>query len=100
MQHTILTEHILNAFNLDSLPEAQRAELLVQMTEVAEQRILLRILSQLNEEQKQTFSTVMDSTDASGAQTFFEAHVPDLLSIIEEETHQLKQDLLKRIGKV
>jgi Mg/Co/Ni transporter MgtE len=100
MQHTILTEHILSAFNLDSLPEEQRVVLLEQMTEVAEQRILLRILSGLSDEQKQTFESLMDNGDQSAVQLFFEQHVPDVLGIIEEETTRLKQDLLQRIGKV
>ena len=57
------------------------------------------MFTQLNEEQKKTFQALLDGDDSDVLQTFFEAHIPNVLSIIEEETQTLKKELLQRIGK-
>lgn len=90
--------HIISALNLDSLPQEKQKQLMEKMTDVAEGRILLRVVESLDDTKKQELNTILDQEDQDALQAFFEANVPDILTIIDEETKKLQAELLEKVG--
>jgi len=92
-------DHILSLFQVDTLPAEKQKEFMDQMTDVLEQKILLRLLRELEGETKRQFVALVEAENQDELQAFVETHIPNLLTFVEEEALTFRKALLSRVGK-
>ena len=102
----MLTKDIAKAdfielLGLDSLSGEVQDQLLTMAVRVIEARTLNRILDQLGDDgaDADQFSSVLESGDADAVKRFLDEKDIDLVSILQEEVQQLKQEEFAKLGK-
>jgi len=94
LANDIINDHIISLLNLEALPDEQRISLMNQMVDVVNQRLLLRMLHEINPAQKPEFTKMLDEGTDEQLNKFIESNFPDFLDMIAEETIQLKEEMV------
>lgn len=86
---------LIKELGINELPQEQREETLLQMGEIIQQRIVLRIVAELPEDKKEAFANVVNSEDESGeaVDTFLGENLPNLEEIILDEIGKYKKEM-------
>ncbi len=86
---------LIKELGIDSLPKEQREETLIQMGEIIQQRIVLRIVSELPENKKEDFASVINSASESGEEVdlFLKENLPNVESLILDEIGKYKKEM-------
>jgi transcriptional regulator of heat shock response len=79
---------------IDKLPEAQQKDLLVQISEVLQQRIVLRLVEEMPDEKRDEFTQVLEKSkeDQSAVEKFLAENIPKLEEIVVEEIGKYKKE--------
>jgi len=93
----IINDHIISLLNLEALPDEQRIGLIGQMVDVVNQRLLLRMLHEIDPAKKSEFNDLLDKGSDQELNQFVERNFPDFLDMIAEETIQLKEEMVKHV---
>jgi len=94
-----LNEHVLNAMNLESLPEAQKAIMLDKMANVVNQRLLVRVFEFLESAEQKQLKNILDKGTEQEMQCFIEKNVPEFLNWVPEEVMRLKTEMIDNLHK-
>lgn len=92
-----LNENIISALGIGALPDDQKIAMLKKMSELVQKRIALKILQKLKVEDKEKFVEAMDANKGDDIQEILERYNIDILSLIEEEANNLKQELKSQV---
>lgn len=86
---------LIKELKIDEMPEEQRATLLVQMSEVIQQRIILRLIEEMAEDKKEEFTELLNGgADASeGIDAFLEEALPNVEELILDEIGKYKLEM-------
>jgi|GEM_PF-4800596 len=89
-------QNLIKIMGIESLPDAQKAEILDKTALLVEQRLLLRVYESLPEAKSDEFNDVIEGGDKGKLHDFLEANSPDFLKWVEEETLAVKDELADR----
>lgn len=88
-------QNIFTALGLDNLPEEKKAELLKDMTELVEKRVMARIVEEMSVEQKEEFDKLVENNaNPEEINVFLQNGFPNFLKIFEEETNRVRSEML------
>ncbi len=86
-----LKENVIAQLGLQELPENKRAELLDQMAQLVERRVMLRLIDALSEDDVIAIAELEEKPEELLA--YMATKVPDITAIIAEETEKVKAEL-------
>ncbi len=86
---------LIKELGINELPEEQREETLIQMGEIIQQRIVLRIVTELPEDKKVEFADVINSDDEKGeaVDAFLQENLPGIEELILDEIGKYKTEM-------
>ena len=90
-----LQGNIINALKLENLPDIEKAELLNEMSQLVQDRVILRMVKDLSETDAQEFNEIKED-DQEGQLNFLENKFPNLLNIINEEIKVVRKESIER----
>ena len=88
----LLNENIIGLLGLESLPEAEKAEMVAKMTDLVQQKVIFRVMDMMTEEEQAKMAEM--GSDPEGVIAFIVAKVPNFDQIMQEEIVNLKKELL------
>jgi hypothetical protein len=86
-------ENIIKILGIESLPDDQKLQLLDQMGQLIEQRLLLRLYKELPEPKRNDFNQLLAANDPQKVEEFIHANVPEFTAWVDEEANALKDEL-------
>lgn len=94
--------NLLKELGIDQLPKQRQEEVLIQMSEIIEQRIILRLLEELPHAEKQMLSGMIQEDDQHNEEIelFLKEKVPQLDKIALEEIGRYKGEMLELINSL
>lgn len=101
MEDSLVYKNLLEVLNLDNLSDSQKTMLLDKMVDVVNQRLLIRVMDELPEDQKVVFEKILekDEDNIKEVENFLITSVPNFLDIMSEETVKLKDEIINHLGK-
>ena len=94
-EENTLQGNIINALKLENLPDIEKAELLYEMSQLVQDRVILRMVKDLSEIDAQEFNEIKED-DQEGQLNFLENKFPNLLNIINEEIKVVRKESIER----
>lgn len=88
-----LEENIVSLLGIEDLPDEQKLALLGSMSDLAQKRITLRILEQLNSEEQQSFVKASEDNDEGKVKEILDNKNIDIMSLAQEEVLKLKEEM-------
>lgn len=90
-----IDENIIELLGLQALPYEKKARLLEQMSNLIERRIMLRIMDELKDEDKDKMVEI--EKDSEKIANFLAEKVPNLEDLIKEEILKVKKELYENL---
>ncbi|MFA5870484.1 MAG: DUF5663 domain-containing protein [Candidatus Paceibacterota bacterium] len=92
---SLLNVDLIKELHLDGLPDAERKNILDEMSELIARAIWLRIMDNLNEAQAESLETLIDTaTDHAEITNFLKQNIPSIEEIIREEVAKYKEMMM------
>lgn len=92
-RNIFLKMNLLEELGITSLPEEKKSELLHAMAETLGQRITLRAIEALSEEDANKLKQLADENSEASGQ-FLEEHVPNLAELVKDEIAKFKSEMV------
>lgn len=88
---------LIKELGVDGLPQSQREEMLAQMSEIIQQRVVLKIVAELPEDKKDGFASVVNesSEKPEAVDEFLKENLPNLEEIILSEIGKYKTEMME-----
>lgn len=95
-----LKADLFQEIGLTSLTQEDRVSFLEAFGNVIQQRLSLRVMKELSEDQKDQLETLLTNhpDDVIGLNTFLESELPNFKDIAEEEVAKYKKELISRFN--
>lgn len=93
-----LQQDILKELGIDQLPPERQEEILTVMTELLLKRITVRVLENLNAEQRQAFETVTAGGDPERVSDFFSQNVSGYEQIAQDEIAKFRTEMAEMVN--
>ena len=93
-------QNIITTLGLDNLPEEQKAQMLEQMNDLVQKRLLLRVLDSLDDDKRAEYEQLLDQEDQNAINSFIQQNVPQFKDWLFEEVYTLKSELSDRAEKL
>ena len=93
----VLKKNILVELGLQDLAEDRKLELLSQMSNLIQKRVLLRVIKSLSVEDKEKFDQLLGKENESEIYRFLIAKVPNIEEITDEEVIKFKEEVVERV---
>lgn len=91
-----INQNIIEALGLDKLPAEEQAEILMDMSRIVYQNIMLRVINEIKEEDKDEVDAFLEKNadNQEAVYEFFKSKVPNIDEIAKEEVEKLQKDNL------
>lgn len=99
LDQSLLHQNILQMLGLSDLPVERQQAILDMMTDLVEKRIVVRIMADMNESEKERADDVL-TNGTDDEKTQFLLGVADIKNIIADEVMNAKEELLNEIGSI
>lgn len=86
---------LIKELNLGNLPAQKQAELLGEMTDIVQNRILLRAASGLTEKQAIKLNGLLDGGEEKNILGFLRKNVPNFTNLMKGEIKKFGEEMLK-----
>ena len=85
---------------IDSLPEAEKQEILTRIGNIIFQRVMGQVIESLPEDKRKELSEVFDQSakDPHVLLSFLQTNVPDFDSLVSNEVAKLRQESITTMG--
>jgi len=94
-----LEANIIEALGLESLPDEQKIKMVEMMSTIVQKRLMLRVMEQLSEPEKDAFEKVLGGKDADlAAAEFIKNKVSNFDEMVQEEIIKIKQEMIEKFG--
>lgn len=91
--------NIIEALGLESLPDEQKIKMVEMMSTIVQKRLMLRVMEQLSEPEKDAFEKVLGGKDADlAAAEFIKNKVSNFDEMVQEEIIKIKQEMIEKFG--
>lgn len=97
----ILSQDLLKELGLENLPEDKKTSLLLDIGRIIQQNIILRVLEELKEEDKDDFEKLLAEkiNDQDAILAFLQSRISNLDVIVQEEIESFKKESLGLMNK-
>lgn len=94
-----LNADLFEELGMARLSAEQRAEFLEAFGGVIQQRLTIRLMSELSDEQKERFDRLLDAhkDDAEALNVFLQKELPHFGDMVKEEIAGYKKELIERV---
>lgn len=89
-----LQKDLIKELGLDNLPEEKKAKFILKIGELVQQNMILRILNELSETDKDELDKIMAANNGDKTFEFLQSKIPNLEDIAREEIAKFKQDAM------
>jgi hypothetical protein len=93
---TIKCKNIIETLGLESLSTKEKDNLIGQMVNIIFDKIILRVMEKINEEEASELNGYIESGDMNKVNNFLKEKVSNFSSIIQEELDNLEKEIVKR----
>ena len=92
----ILKQNLITALHLDALPAEEREKVLIDVGKVIYGKVLLRVLEELSDKDKDEFDKLLgvNPDDDEAIFKFLSGKVPNLDALVNDEVAEFKQSSL------
>lgn len=100
MPYLLLKDSIVEALKLSNLPPTTQQQLLADMVEIAEDRIVNRLLLELDDKQQEHLTRLIDTVGAPAVAAYLQHEVPKFSKIVLEEIEKYRNetaDIIKQV---
>lgn len=94
-QIAIQCKDIISELNLEYLSLEEQEEIISEMSEVVYEKIILRIIEMLSEEDVKSLNNILDEERYDDAGFFLSERVENIEKIIEEEIKEFQEEIIK-----
>lgn len=89
-----LQKDLIAELGLQALPDGKKEEMVLRIGEIIQQNVVLRILSEMSESDKDEFEKVLGDENGEKTLEFLQAKFPNLNQVAEEEISKFKQEAM------
>lgn len=93
-----IQKNILEELELNNLPEETQIKLLTKMTETVLKRIMIKVLEQLSEPERDEFYQLQEIGDADKITDFLKAKIPNYNTMVLKEVKDFTADMQDTIS--
>ena len=93
-------DNIITLLGLEDLPLENRAQLVAELTEILEVRVLSAAYDTLSEEQAKHLDTLLDENNPELVTTYIQENVPTLSDIFANQVEVLKAELVQHKAEI
>ncbi len=88
---------LVKELGINELPQDQKKEMLAQMSEIIQQRIVLKIVDELPEDKKEEFANIINasSENPSIIDEFLQKNLPNVEELVLGEIGKYKKEMLE-----
>lgn len=92
--NSFLTQNIIQDLGLDKLSAEEQAKALMEVGKIIFQRVILRVMDELSEEDKNEFDKLLDEkmNDETAILNFLQSKLPNFNEIVNEEVAGFKKE--------
>ncbi|BFT94331.1 MAG: hypothetical protein MNSN_08750 [Minisyncoccus archaeiphilus] len=94
-QIAIKCKDIISELSLDYLSLEEQEEIIAEMSEVVYEKIILRVIEKLNEDDVKSLNNILDEERYDEAGFFLSERVDNIEKIIEEEIKSFQEEIIK-----
>lgn len=95
-----LQKNLITELGLEDLPDDKKEELILKIGALIQQNILLRILSELGEKDKDEFDKVLAEENDEKTLAFLQSKISNFDELVKEEIAKFKEEAMKRMQVV
>jgi hypothetical protein len=95
-----LQKDLIAELGLQALPDDKKEEMVLRIGELIQQNIVLRIISELPEGDKEEFEKVLDENNGEKTLEFLQTKFPNLNQVVEDEITKFKQEAISQMQAV
>ena len=92
-----LNDNVIKRLGLETLPEAERVKMLEQVTDIVIERLMLRLMENLPDDDVTAANALVDQPEELIA--FLSGKVADLGTLLDEEIAAVKMELFAAVGE-
>lgn len=97
----LLSKNLLKELGLGNLPEEDQTELMLSIGRIIQQNIIIRVLDELSDEDREEFDRLLgDNKDDGATLNFLKEKIKNLDGILEEEIKKFKQSSVELLNKI
>ena len=93
----LLQIDLIKHLGLDNLPAEKKEEVILKMGGVIQQNILLRILRELDDKDKDEFDKILGENNDEKTLEFIKSKLPNFDDLAKEEVAKFKEDVIERM---
>lgn len=90
----IYVEKLAHDFGLYDLPEKEQKQILQELTDAFEQRLLIKLMDKLQAAKKRELEEVIDTNEETAVFNYLVENIPDLMSVLDEVYLDMRKELL------
>ncbi len=95
-----LQKDLIIELGLQALPDNKKEEMVLRIGELIQQNVVLRIISEMSESDKDEFEKVLGENNGEKTLEFLQARFPNLNQVVEEEIAKFKQEAIAQMQGV
>jgi predicted sugar kinase len=95
-----LQKNLITELGLEDLPDDKKEELILKIGGLIQQNVLLRILSELGEKDKDEFDKVLAEGNDEKTLAFLQSKISNFDELVKEEVAKFKEEAIKRMQAV
>jgi hypothetical protein len=92
-----IEKSVISILGLEKMPLADQFQILTQVSELVQRRLMLRILEELDDNAVKVFSELIDNKQEDKIIEYVEEHIPNFYQILEQEVNQVKVELKEMV---
>lgn len=92
---SIHCKDIISELHLENLSEDEQVEMISEMSDVVYEKIILRVLEKLSDEDSVALTNLLSAEKMDEATDFLNEKVPNFEQVIDEEITEFQEELIK-----
>ena len=95
-----LQKDLFVELNLQNLPNEKKEQFILQVGEIIQKNVVMRVITEMSESDKDEFEIVLKENNPEKTQTFLQEKFPNLDEILKEEISKFKQQTIETMAGV
>jgi len=95
-----LQKDLLVELNLQDLPNEKKEKFILQVGEIIQKNLVMRVISEMSESDKDEFEIILKKESPEKTQEFLQEKCPNLDEILKEEISKFKQQTIATMSGI
>lgn len=96
----LFQKDLITELGLQDLPEDKKEQLILKIGELIQQNIILRVLNELSDKDKDEFDKVLAEENGEKTLAFLQSKLPNLEEIFKEEIAKFKESAIAQMQTI